>query len=57
MVHYVVESTLQRRGYLTRVRDGKRADMRMRGEAESDGVERLVEVIQGKPLVTAELSH
>lgn len=47
MVHYVVESTLAKRGFVTRVRDGERADMRMRGEAESDGVERLVEVIQG----------
>jgi hypothetical protein len=47
MVHYVVESTLSKRGFVTRVRDGERADMRMRGEAESDGVERLVEVIQG----------
>lgn len=47
MVHYVVESTLAKRGFVTRVRDGERADMRMRGEAESDGVERLVEVVQG----------
>lgn len=47
MVHYAVESTLEKRGFLTRVREGERADMRMRGEAESDGVERLVEVIQG----------
>ena len=47
MVHYAVESTLAKRGFLTRVREGERADMRMRGEAESDGVERLVEVIQG----------
>ena len=47
MVHYVVENVLARRGFVTRVRDGERADMRMRGEAESDGVERLVEVIQG----------
>ena len=47
MVHYAVESTLVKRGFLTRVREGARADMRMRGEAESDGVERLVEVIQG----------
>ncbi|HVX04323.1 MAG TPA: hypothetical protein VHA71_04290 [Rhodanobacteraceae bacterium] len=47
MVHYVVETTLAKRGFVTRVRDGERADMRMRGEAESDGVERLVEVIQG----------
>lgn len=47
MVHYVVESTLAKRGFITRVRDGERPGMRMRGEAESDGVERLVEVIQG----------
>lgn len=47
MVHYAVESTLEKRGFLARVREGERADMRMRGEAESDGVERLVEVIQG----------
>ncbi|HET6914078.1 MAG TPA: hypothetical protein VFH71_12160 [Rhodanobacteraceae bacterium] len=47
MVHYAVESTLAKRGFLTRVRDGARADFRMAPEAESDGVERLVEVIQG----------
>lgn len=47
MVHYAVESTLVKRGFLARVRDGEHVDMRMRGEAESDGVERLVEVIQG----------
>jgi len=47
MVHYAVESTLEKRGFLARVREGERADMRMRGDAESDGVERLVEVIQG----------
>lgn len=47
MVHCVVESTLAKHGFVTRVRDGERADVRMRGEAESDGVERLVEVIQG----------
>ena len=47
MVHYVVENVLARRGFMTRVRDGERADMRMLGEAESDGVERLVEVVQG----------
>ena len=47
MVHYAVESTLEKRGFLARVREGEHADMRMRGEAESDGVERLVEVIQG----------
>jgi hypothetical protein len=47
MVHYAVESTLARRGFLTRVREGERAGFRMQAEAESDGVERLVEVIQG----------
>lgn len=47
MVHYAVESTLAKCGFLARVRDGARADFRMVAEAESDGVERLVEVIQG----------
>jgi hypothetical protein len=47
MVHYAVESTLEKRGFLARVREGARADFRMKPEAESDGVERLVEVIQG----------
>lgn len=47
MVHYAVESTLEKHGFLTRIRDGARADFRMSPEAESDGVERLVEVIQG----------
>lgn len=47
MVHYVVESTLAQRGFLARVRDGERPGSRMQPETESDGVERLVEVIQG----------
>ncbi|MBQ0929415.1 hypothetical protein KAK07_19460 [Ideonella sp. 4Y16] len=47
MVHFAVESTLQARGFLGRVRDGETAGFRMAAEAESDGVERLVEVIQG----------
>jgi hypothetical protein len=47
MVHYAVESTLRRRGFLARVRDGEQASFRMQSEGESDGVERLVEVIQG----------
>ena len=47
MVHYAVESTLQARGFLGRVRDGEAANFRMVAEAESDGVERLVEVFQG----------
>jgi len=47
MVHYAVECTLQKRGFLTRVVAGEQAGFRMAPEAESDGVERLVEVFQG----------
>jgi hypothetical protein len=47
MVHYAVESTLHKRGFLGRVRDGEAADFRMTAQSESDGVERLVEVFQG----------
>lgn len=46
MVHYAVECTLQRCGFLGRVGGGEQADFRMAPEDESDGVERLVEVIQ-----------
>ena len=44
MVHYAVESVLAARGFLGRV---EAADFRMESQAESDGVERLVEVFQG----------
>ncbi|RYD16531.1 MAG: hypothetical protein EOP90_00675 [Lysobacteraceae bacterium] len=47
MVHYAVEAVLHKRGFLSRVRDGEAAGFRMNAEAESDGVERLVEVLQG----------
>ena len=47
MVHYAVESVLQKRGFLGRVRDGEAADFQMSPEPQSDGVERLVEVFQG----------
>jgi hypothetical protein len=47
MVHYAVENTLQKRGFLGRVRDGEAASFQMQADAESDSVERLVEVIQG----------
>lgn len=47
MVHFAVESTLHRRGFLCRLGEGEAATFRMGAEAESDGVERLVEVIQG----------
>ncbi len=47
LVHSAVEYTLQQRGFLHRVRDGDAATFTMAPEAEADGVERLVEVIQG----------
>lgn len=47
MMHYAVESTLQRRGFLGRVCEGEPAMFRMAPDAESDGIERLVEVFQG----------
>lgn len=47
MVHFAVESTLRRRGFLTRVCEGEAAEFRMSLEPESDGIERLVEVFQG----------
>jgi hypothetical protein len=46
MVHYAVESTLQRRGFIGRVLAGEAASFQMQGDAQSDGVERLVEVFQ-----------
>lgn len=47
MIHYAVEHTLQTRGFLRRVKDGEGAGFGMKPEAESDSVERLVEVFQG----------
>ena len=47
MVHYAVEHTLAARGFLSRVTEGEAAAFRMQAEAESDAVERLVEVFQG----------
>ena len=46
MVHYATESILRKRGFIGRVAEGESADQRMVPDAESDGVERLVEVIQ-----------
>ncbi|MFT4179383.1 MAG: hypothetical protein QM612_07960 [Thermomonas sp.] len=46
MVHYAVESTLHKRGFISRVLDGEAASFQMGAESESDGVERLVEVFQ-----------
>ena len=47
MVHYAVEHTLALRGFLARVAEGEAADFQMAGDPMSDGVERLVEVVQG----------
>jgi hypothetical protein len=47
MVHFAVESTMQKRGFLGRIREGEKAIFQMQAEAESDSIERLVEVIQG----------
>jgi hypothetical protein len=47
MVHFAVERTLDARGFLRRIDDGEAAIMQMKEEKQSDGVERLVEVIQG----------
>lgn len=47
MVHFAVESTLRKRGFLGRIRDGEAATFQMGADPESDGVERLVEVFQG----------
>src|SRR4051812_44960643 len=46
MVHFAVECTLEKRGFLSRVREGEPVAFQMAAEPESDGVERLVEVIQ-----------
>jgi len=47
MVHYAVETVLDARGFIGRVAAGEAAVLTMAGNAESDGVERLVEAIQG----------
>ncbi len=47
MVHYAVEHTLQTCGFLRRAGLGEAANFQMTPEPHSDGVERLVEVLQG----------
>lgn len=47
MMHYAVEHTLDIGGFLSRVKAGEDASFRMKPEAQSDSVERLVEVFQG----------
>jgi hypothetical protein len=46
MVHFAVESTLEKQGFIGRVLGGEAATFQMVAESESDGVERLVEVFQ-----------
>lgn len=46
MVHYGVESILHKRGFVNRILHGEAASFQMQADAESDGVERLVEVFQ-----------
>jgi hypothetical protein len=47
MVHYAVEHTLCARGFLGRVKAGESTGFQMAPDAQSDSVERLVEVFQG----------
>lgn len=46
MVHFAVESTLHKCGFIGRIASGEAISIQMAAEAESDGVERLVEVFQ-----------
>lgn len=46
MIHFAVESTLHKRGFMRRILEGESLAYGMTGESESDGVERLVEVFQ-----------
>jgi hypothetical protein len=48
MMHYAVESILDARGFLGRLRDGEVATFGMIAESDSDSIERLVEVMQGE---------
>jgi hypothetical protein len=46
MIHFAVENTLARRGYMRRVAHGEKLTFRMGVDIESDQMERLVEVMQ-----------
>lgn len=48
MVHFAVESTLARRGFLALVADGESAGFRTKGGAPEEAIERLVEVFQAE---------
>lgn len=47
MIHFAVESVLDGRGFLSRVKEGEHASFQMRSDPQSDAIERLVEVFQG----------
>lgn len=47
MVHYAVEKIVHERGFLGRIAAGEAATFTMAATSQSDGIERLVEVIQG----------
>jgi hypothetical protein len=46
MIHFAVENTVARRGYMRRVAHGEKLTFRMGVDIESDQMERLVEVMQ-----------
>jgi len=46
MVHFAVENTLSKKGFLRRVQNGEGLSFRMAADIESDQMERLVEVMQ-----------
>lgn len=48
MIHYAVESTLARRGFLSLVADGNSASFATSGGAVGDATERLVETFQAE---------
>jgi hypothetical protein len=50
MVHFAVESTLARNGFLRRIAKGEPLAFRMAGNAESDQIEWLVSVMQSDRL-------
>ena len=47
MLHYAVEMVMAELGFLGRVAAGEAASLTMESEPVSDGIERLVEVMQG----------
>jgi hypothetical protein len=46
MVHFAVENTMNKKGFMRRVAAGEALSFKMRPEVEADQMERLVEVMQ-----------